>query len=179
AGDYTFVVTVTSVDPDTGGPNDSQGSEPLTLSLSEPVMVDPAQVDFDDFVVTGAKVKCQGLGQDEFKIDGVFALGTESDGIDPLSEVVEIVFGPFTATLASGSFHRDDDEYKYAGEKPGLYEVEIKEDGAFEMEAEGVDLVGLDPIGPVPFVFRIGDDIGQTDILFDGRDRFEFDGDCG
>ncbi len=119
--------------------------------------------------------------EDEFRVRGTLLPGEGSDGIDPPNEEVTVDFGSFTETIPVGSFFlRGADgpkpSFRFDGEEPGIEKIHILADTLkFELEAEELDLLGIDLGLPVPFRMQIGDDIFETTIVFDGKGKAKRD----
>jgi hypothetical protein len=120
--------------------------------------------------------------RDRFRIKGSFSLGEGSDGIDPLDEDVTVTFGGFSETIPAGSFVRfleiitagegTAKGFRYQGNVGGVTRVKIRRNGRFRIRARGLRLGGLDRHAPIPFIFQIGNDLGQTEICFKRKSRF-------
>lgn len=109
----------------------------------------------------------------ELEVEGMFILGADSDGMDVLNEDVIVTFGSYSRTILAGAFFQDDgEEFKF---DDGVWKVEISDDGEFKLKGKRLDLSGIDLTNPVPFSLQIGDDIGQTTILFDDEDKYKAD----
>jgi len=78
----------------------------------------------------------------------------------------------FITTIPGVAFSNgDDEEFGFKGALGADANIEIEiEDGAFKVEVQGLDANGFDFDNPVPFSFRIGNDIGETEILFERED---------
>jgi len=120
--------------------------------------------------------------RDRFRLKGSFSLGEGSDGIDPLDEDVTVTFGGFSETIPAGSFVRfreviagEDGAakgFRYKGNVGGVTRVKIRRNGRFRIRARGLQLGGLDRHAPIPFILRIGNDLGETEIRFKRKSRF-------
>ena len=120
--------------------------------------------------------------RDRFRLKGSFSLGEGSDGIDPLHEDVTVTFGGFSETIPAGSFVRfrevvsgEDGAakgFRYKGRIGGVTWMKIHRDGKFRIRAMGLQLSGLDRHAPIPFILRIGDDLGETEVRFERKSRF-------
>lgn len=101
---------------------------------------------------------------DDFKVEGTFALGTHSNGINPLTENVSIQVGTFTATMPAGSFTQGGDGgFRFEGLIDGValeVVVQPRGGGSFEFKAEGrgANLIGTG--NQVIVKLTIGDDSG-------------------
>ena len=107
-------------------------------------------------------------------MEGSFDLSSISDGIDVLNEDVTVRFDGFTDTIPAGSFFRDDADqgFRFGGASGGITRVTIRDDGKFEVDAQGLDLSSINLSSPVHFSLRIDDDFGETTISLDSEGRF-------
>jgi hypothetical protein len=102
----------------------------------------------------------------EFELHTKFMLGTNSDGINPLTEDVTLKIGTFSTTIPAGSFHKTKNGgFHFEGEIAGValdVRIESLGDNAFTLKAEGkgVDLSAL--TNPVMVMLTIGNDTGTT-----------------
>ncbi len=163
--DSTTVVIWTATD---GAGNSNTSTQNVTIELSE----------FDMRVwIEKARVHLHPShpNKDDFKIYGVYELDPNSDGIDPLTEEVTVVFGDFTQVLPVGSFVRKDSKFVFqvGGNVSGLKKVEIRDDGRFKVYGKNLDLTGNDFSQPIDFGLTVGDDVGATTIPFDDKLRFK------
>lgn len=120
--------------------------------------------------VRRADVKLKKKG-DSFTITGRFITDPAvSDGIN-LPEDVSVVFGGFSQIIPAASFFRDEENegFQFDGTKGGIKHLKIRDDGSFRVMGQDVDLDGTDFANPVPFLLRIGNDLGQTEITVDAR----------
>lgn len=113
-----------------------------------------------------------GRRDDEFEVEGGFALGPLSGGIDPLAEEVTLKVGTFTTMIPAGSFEFTNSgplgEFEFEGVIDGVtLEVEIRplSDGSFEFEASGEDAELSGTENPVTLGLLIGDDYGITAVI--------------
>ena len=119
--------------------------------------------------------------EDRLDLRGTFTLGAGSDGIDPVTEAVEVTIEGvdgstvFTQTIPLGSFKQKKDkpgerefEFKAKGKgkkrKGKLEKIKIKEKGAgrFEFEIKGTKLQ-FECCLSTTIIFTIGDDVGAFD----------------
>ena len=145
--------------------------------------------EFAEFVIWEAELELdEAEDDDEFEVEGRFALANASDGVNLLSEAVAVEFGAFSHTIAPGLMVRDEDHegFEFYSTLPSgtRLSMEIGDNGVFEVEVEGLDLGAYDPDGSVDFSLRIGGDFGETTIsLVNGQfgddDDDDFDDDDG
>ena len=118
----------------------------------------------------------QGAATDDFEVEGRLESADTSNGIDVPNEKVTVTFDGYTETIPAGSFVRnsDDDGFEFFGVAGGITQVQIKDDGSFRVRAGDLDLSSIVTSDSVRFSLRIGDDVGETDILF-GVDPFSLE----
>ena len=118
----------------------------------------------------------QGAATDEFEVAGRLESADSSNGIEVLNEKVTVTFDGITEAVPAGSFVRssDDDGFEFIGVAGGITQVQIKDDGRFLVRGEDLDLGSIVTSDPVFFSLEIGDDVGETDILF-GVDPFSLE----
>ena len=162
------------------GPDILAGSGPFWVAITP----DAGTVNFASFTIKKARVKLgKKPGTDRFEVWGWFELGTTSDGLDVLDDVlneeVTVTFDGFEETIPGGSFVRKKKHFEYRGPKKGAISViKLKDDGKkdgvieFRVKARGLDWGSIDLINPVFFSLEIGDDLGETDIPFDKKGHF-------
>ena len=115
------------------------------------------------------------VDDDEIEISGTFDLS--GGPFDPTMENVTITFGDCMAAcikleLLGADFEEDDGEFEFESEDGDLeIEFEIRADGQFELEVEGVDVDGID-LDFVSFMMKIGDRHQGVGL------EFNEDGDC-
>jgi hypothetical protein len=173
AGPYLVTAQLTSVDPDTDGPDDGAGAAPARLAFELTVPIEAiGAVPFAALCV--AKVAHgdgrKGEAGHWFRVRGRFSPGPASDGTDPRSEPVTVTFAgfqqeiPATALLARGR-HR----VVFSGAPPGVVRLELGKGHRFVVHAQGLDLGMLDPGEPVTFALQIGNDRGAIPLVLDLR----------
>lgn len=110
----------------------------------------------------------QGAATDEFELEGRLESADTSNGIDVLNEKVTVTFDGFTETIPAGSFIRnsDDDGFEFVGVAGGISQIQVNDDGRFLVRGQDLDLGAIDTNDPVFFSLGIGDDVGETQILF-------------
>jgi hypothetical protein len=108
---------------------------------------------------------------DRFDINATFALGTTSNGINPLTEAVTVQIGPLSMTIPAGSFTRDRfGRFKFCGVVGGVaLDVLIRPaaSGQFLRTAEGSGAELSTTTNPVTVALQIGDDRGTTTVQAD------------
>ena len=132
-----------------------------------------SESNFSEFILNYALIKFQKLSaSDSYSLIGGFTLGEESDGIDPLEEVVKLKVGTSNLEIPAGAFFSMGKKiYKFQGKigDARVYMSLIKcKSNAFRIGTwiKGIDLTGTP--NPVPIGLYIGDDAGQTDIWLSG-----------
>jgi hypothetical protein len=114
------------------------------------------------------KVEIEG---NKFEAEAAFTLGADSDGINPLTEVVTLKVGIFSTTIPAGSFTRGRaGEYRFEGVIGGVKLVVVTHrlaDGVFVFKAvaEGANLTGT--VNPVTVELSIGNDGGRATGIAD------------
>jgi hypothetical protein len=128
---------------------------------------------FSDFILNHVVIKFKELSDsDIYYIKGRFTLGENSDGIDPLEDVVKLKVGTSNLEIPAGSFLKmGKRKYKFIGEIGDVrvyMSLKTLKSNAFRFKVwiRGIDLTGTP--NPVPIVLYIGDDMGQTDIWLSG-----------
>ena len=135
-------------------------------------------VPFDSVSIEEAEVELQPLAlEDEVELEGRFLLGPDNI-IDVPNQDVTIIFDGIAVIIPAGSFVRDEDNEGFVVEDlpGGIDEVKIWDDGSFEVEFEGVDLLLDGFTVPVEFTLQIGLNIGQFSIPLDSGGEFDLDG---
>jgi hypothetical protein len=180
AGPYTLRAQLVSVDPDTGGPDDGRNATPGLLELDLTVTIDgPSRVRFRGLCIDRAAVNDHETGddgrgkpKDRFTVEGRFATGRASNGLDIAAESVTVHFGAFAQTVPGHAFSRSRHEYRFTGRPPGLTKLEVGVDGTFRLTARGLDLDDPGIERPVSFALHLGDDYGEAQIPLDRHGRF-------
>jgi hypothetical protein len=117
------------------------------------------------FATSFAKLEISARG---FDLKESFTLGTNSNGINPVTEDVTLQIGTFSVTIPAGSFERKPNgRFDFKGV---INEVKLKVQivplgnniFTFNAEGKGVDLTGL--TNPVTVVLTIGTDSGSTAV---------------
>jgi hypothetical protein len=118
------------------------------------------------FAAFYAEARVRSGGQ-EFDVEGLFTLGTGSDGIDPINEQVTLTAGKLAVTIPAGTFRSETaalvgfekviDGRKVeasiaAGSTPGTF--------TFEFEVSTPDPTG--GVDRIPVALTIGNDAGST-----------------
>jgi 6-phosphogluconolactonase len=115
-----------------------------------------------------AKLEVEERHRGGFELKDFFTLGTNSNGIDPLTENVTLQIGPFSATIPAGSFKQDPNgKFAFKGEINEIrLEVQIIAAGnniyTLKAEGKGADLDCLS--NPVTVGLTIGIDSGSTAV---------------
>jgi hypothetical protein len=162
-GDYLVQARLTTVDPDSDGPDDGIGNAPETTALSVTVRIDgPMLVPFQRLTVDQFDVRDKRPG-DRFDVRGRFVLGTGSDGIDLRHDNVTVSFASFSQTIPGSAFKRTGHSLVYkGGGGPGVHRFELGRDGRFEVDARRLTLIN---IGPQPILeLAIGNDVGSVAV---------------
>jgi hypothetical protein len=103
-----------------------------------------------------------------FDLNGNFALGENTNGINPLTEDVTLQIGTFSVTIPAGSFQQiPQGRFAFEGVNNGVsLEVQIVPLGnntfTFKAEGTGLDLSGLS--NPITVVMTIGINSGTTTV---------------
>jgi hypothetical protein len=159
-GDYLVQARLTTVDPDSDGPDDGIGNAPETTALSVAVRIDgPMLVPFQRLTVGQFDLRDKRPG-DRFDVRGRFVVGAGSDGIDLRKDSITVSFASFSQTIPGSAFKRTGHLYVYKGRGPGVRRFELGSDGRFEIDARRLTLinVGSKPI----FELAIGNDVGSV-----------------
>jgi 6-phosphogluconolactonase len=134
------------------------GSEPVSVAITPLV----------PFTVSFAKLEIEAGPWPGFELKEFFALGTNSNGINPVTENVTLQLGPFSVTIPAGSFEQEPNErFEFMGTINDLsLKVQIVALGnnlfIFNAKSRGVNLTGL--TNPVAVVLTIGIDSGTTAV---------------
>jgi hypothetical protein len=134
-----------------GSPFAAQGGGPIAITPVVPFATSFAKLE----ITTGG-----------FDLNESFTLGTNSNGIDPVTENATLQIGTFSVTIPAGSFQQNPNgRFAFEGVINGVsLEVQIVALGnnifTFKAEGTGADLTGL--TNPVPVVLTIGIDSGST-----------------
>jgi 6-phosphogluconolactonase len=117
------------------------------------------------FATSFAKLEISARG---FDLKESFTLGTNSNGINPVTEDVTLQIGTFSVTIPAGSFEqKPNGRFDFKGV---INDVKLKAQivplgnniVTFNAEGKGVDLTGL--TNPVTVVLTIGTDSGSTAV---------------
>jgi 6-phosphogluconolactonase len=134
------------------------GAQPISVAFTP-------KVPFASFFAT---LKIEERHRGGFELKDFFTLGTNSNGIDPLTENVTLQIGPFSVTIPAGSFKQDPNgRFEFNGVISGVrLEVQIVSIGnniyTLKAEGKGVDLDCL--ANPVTVGLTIGIDSGSTAV---------------
>ena len=118
----------------------------------------------------------QGAATDAFELEGRLKSADASNGIDVPNEKVSVTFDGFTEAIPAGSFVRnsDDDGFALIDIAGAITRVQIGDNGRFQVRGSGLDLGSIVTNEPVFFSLGIGDDVGDTNILF-GEEPFSLE----
>jgi DNA-binding beta-propeller fold protein YncE len=131
------------------------------------------------FATSFAKLEIEARHRPGFELKEFFTLGTNSNGINPVTENVTLQIGTFSVTIPAGSFEQDPNRrFEFEGVINDVsLEVQIVPLGnnifTFKAEGKGVDLTGL--TNPVTVGLTIGIDSGSTAVRaeFEKRKRHD------
>jgi DNA-binding beta-propeller fold protein YncE len=129
------------------------------------------------FATSFAKLEIEAGHRPGFDLKESFTLGTNSNGIDPVTEKVTLQIGTFSVTIPAGSFEQDHNRrFEFEGVINDVrLEMRIIPLGnnifTFKAEGKGVDLTDL--TNPVTVVLTIGTDSGSTDVTAEFENRRE------
>ena len=159
-GDYQIEARLTTVDPDTDGPDDGFGNAPETTRVVTTVTIEgPVLVPFQRLTIDQFDLRDKRPG-DRFDVRGRFVVGAGSDGIDLRRDNITISFASFSQTIPGSAFKRTGHSHVYKGSGPGVHRFELGPDGRFEVDARRLTLIN---VGPLPiFELAIGNDVGTV-----------------
>ena len=106
--------------------------------------------------------------EDAFEMTAIFTLGSNNNGIAPLTEAVTVQVGTFSTTIPAGSFTLRKGRFTFEGVIDGvkleavLRSLVLGNDYEFKVEGKGADLTGTP--NPVTVGLTIGDDSGSMTI---------------
>jgi 6-phosphogluconolactonase (cycloisomerase 2 family) len=129
------------------------------------------------FATSFAKLEIEARHRPGFELKEFFTLGTNSNGIDPVTENVTLQIGTFSVMIPAGSFEQDfNGRFEFKGVINDVrLEAQIVPLGnnifTFKAEGKGVDLTDL--TNPVTVVLTIGTDSGSTDVTAEFENRKE------
>ena len=98
----------------------------------------------------------------------IFTLGSNNNGIAPLTEAVTVQVGTFSTTIPAGSFTQNKGRFTFEGVINGvrleavLRSLTLGNDYEFKVEGKDADLTGT--ANPVTVGLTIGDDSGSTTV---------------
>jgi hypothetical protein len=163
-GDYNVVARLTSVDPDSDGPDDGVGAAPATSRMVVAVHINgPTLTPFAKLRVEVAVKLRTEANRDRFFAAGRFFPGTASDGIDLRRDSVTVSFASFSQTIPASAFTRKAPISEYRGSGPGIHHLKIWSDGTFEVDVQGLHLVI--PERRQAFELSVGNDVGQAFVI--------------
>jgi 6-phosphogluconolactonase (cycloisomerase 2 family) len=157
-------VSAYSIDRTTGALTAVPGSPFATGSFPTSIAITPLV----PFATSFAKLEIEARHRPGFELKEFFTLGTNSNGIDPVTENMTLQIGSFSVTIPAGSFEQDPNgRFEFEGVINDLrLEVQIVPLGnnIFTFKAKGTDadLTGL--TNPVTMVLTIGVDSGSTAV---------------
>ena len=135
---------------------------------------------FRAFEVSKAKVEFgPSGGDDRFKVEGNFTLGEDSNGIDPVNEVVVVTVGNSSISIDDG-FVAVGSGFVFKGTVDGA-QVKMKIKNThwdvfkFKVKAKGLSITDIS--NPVEITLQVGDDRGTASVRLDGELEFEEDDD--
>jgi hypothetical protein len=104
---------------------------------------------------------------DRFVVRATFALGPQSNGIDPISEAVSLQFGSVGLVIPPGSFVGAGRLFSFSGTVDGsVLTASLQSLGGrswrLNLTASNVDFTGT--AYPIPATLQIGDDQGVTTL---------------
>ncbi len=103
---------------------------------------------------------------DMFQIEGSFAVDAGPQSIRVSSEEVKVQLGSFIETIPGRAFRQKGKDFVYDGSRQGgIKELKLSSSGRYKIKAMKVDLSRLNLTQPVPFLLRIGDVVGEKDVL--------------
>ncbi len=180
-GRYAVEAELTSIDPDTDGPDDFANSTPLQASLRLEVEIEDAggsgEIPFWRLDVGKARLWLHhprhAIEMKDFWIRGRYELGAASDGIDLENEDIEIRVAGFVQQIPAGALRKRHSLYWFHSRKPGVKRLLLFNDGRFLLHLRH-PLDTLDPAQPVVFALRLGDDSGESLFLLEPRGRFHY-----
>jgi hypothetical protein len=164
-GAYPVVARMTTVDPDTDGPDDGLGGPPETTRIAAVVTIEgPLLVPFHRLTIDEFDLRDRRARHDRFDARGRFVVGAGSDGVDLRHDSVTISFASFSQTIPASAFKRAGHArvYDQHGHAPGVHRLELKSDGRFEVDVRRLTLIN---VGPRPlFELTIGNDTGSATV---------------
>jgi len=123
---------------------------------------------FQTFNVSHAKVK-EKKGAYNISLKGDFILGEDSNGIDIIYEDVTVTIGDFVEIIPAGAMQWDAEaqNYQYIGASGEITKFVLTLNGKFNCDVSSVNPDIADFSAPVYVALQIGDDLGETNIIFD------------
>lgn len=130
---------------------------PPKNSLSQPFLLSPATSSFSPFE---ARLQFIGKGQTHFRLRGSFTLGTDSNGVDPLSQQVLLQLGSLPIPIQKGLFSQDSKgDYVFqsvVGSAAIDFRIKPVTSTRFKFEVEGVTATPFRVTKPARFILMIG-----------------------
>jgi hypothetical protein len=135
-GTHALRAELISVDPDTDGADDGRNAAPGLLELGLDVTIEgPARARFRGLCIDKAVLDDREIreddgakGGDRLTVEGRYAIGRASNGIDVPRESVTVQLGPFTQTIPGAAFSRSRDENRFKDRRPGVTKLELGAD---------------------------------------------------
>jgi hypothetical protein len=187
-GSYDVLCALITVDPDTDGPSDGAGDEPLVREFVQTVQITgPSIVPFAHLSIDGFDVMRHSRDRFRFSLRGRLEVGASSDGLDVSREYVSVrlewirsvltrlgLARPgtssgvhssltrwFSQTIRGADFTRVGHGFHFKGAGPGIERFRLSHDGRFDADARDVALV-THPGRMVQLTMRIGTDRGTA-----------------
>jgi hypothetical protein len=164
-GAYPVLARMTTVDPDTDGPDDGFGGAPETTRVAATVTIEgPMLVPFHRLTIDEFDLRDRRPRHDRFDARGRFVVGAGSDGVDLQHDSVTITFSSFSQTIPASAFKRTGHSRVYHGHGPGpgVHRFELRSDGRFEVDVRRLTLIN---VGPRPlFELSVGNDFGSATV---------------
>lgn len=180
---YTIDGTDGALAPIPGSPSPAE-MEPTALAVTHASPTVP-------FAPFKAKAEIDEDRRTSFRVEGFFTLGADSNGINPVSETVNLQVGTFSVTIPAGSFEEkgkhafrydgqiidvdlritieqgdwDDHDHKDRSDHDRQEVPDHAKDYLFTAEGRGHILAGV--ANPVTVGLTIGDDTGSTTVKAD------------
>ncbi len=180
-GRYAIEAELTSIDPDTDGPDDFAHPAPLQANLRLEVEIEGAggsgAIPFKRFQISRAILRMRDAKPDQFWLNGHYRLGDDSDGIDFDHDSIEIQVADFVQQIPAGTLRGNRWGHWFSSREPGIKQLWLDNHGRFFLYLrQSFDT--LDPTQPVPFALRIGDDSGEAVLRLKRRGAIYYCNGC-